>query len=271
MAEKIVSSKKEIGRIKLYVEGLDEQIEGGVPEGHVVLVCGVAGTMKSSFTFNVVYNEVLLKNKTALYITLEQSSSSLLNHMTNVGFDLTKIPLQVVSDIGEIDAKFSKIAGKKGALVMADLGAIRKEMKGTKIGPSGDWLNALKNIVKRLKEKAGCDLFVLDSLSALYVLSKFENPRTELFYTFEFLRDLGLTTFIISEMPLNRSKYGEYEVEDFLSDGIIRLDLVERQRKVTREIAIVKMRTTACNTDIFSLEVERGKFKALYGGQPALI
>lgn len=271
MVEKLIKNKKEIKRIPLYIKELDEQMEGGIPEGYITLISGTSGTMKSTLVFNVLYNEVL-KGKIALYVSLEQSCPSLLNHLINVGFDPDKLNLLLINSFSELNVKFGAIKkSNKGTLIMADIGAVRKEIRGTKVGPSGDWLNVIKNIVKKLKEKAGCDLFVLDSLSALYVLSKFENPRTELFYTFEFLRDLGITTYLVSEMPLDKSKYGAFEIEDFLADGIIRVELVERQRKVTREISIVKMRATDCNIDLFTLEVKNGKFRALYGGQTALI
>ena len=52
---------------------------------------------------------------------------------------------------------------------------------------------------------------------------------------------------------------------------MIKLDLVERHRKVSREITIIKMRSTHANNDVFTLDFANGKFKALYGGQPALI
>lgn len=268
--DKVINDKKQIKRIKTYIYGLDDQIEGGIPEGHITLVCGISGTMKSSLCFNILYNEVL-GGKNALYISLEQSSTSLLNHLVNMEFDLKKINLVIISDISKINEELAKIKSGKGALVMTDIGAIRKEIKMTKIGPSGDWLNVMKNVAKKMTQKPGCDLFVLDSLSALYVLTSFEHPRAELFYLFEFLRDLSITTFLVSEMPLDRNKYGDFEIEDFLADGVIKLDLVQRQRKITREISIVKMRATDCNIDVFSLEFEGGKFKALYGGKPALI
>lgn len=267
---KAVNDKKQVGRIKTYIEGLDEQLEGGIPQKHIVLVCGIAGTMKSSLSFNILYNEVL-KGRKALYVSLEQSSTSLLGHLANMGFDMSQINLVTVSDISKVDSEFSKTKSGKGALVITDIGTIRKEIKTTKIGPSGDWLNVIKNLVKKMKQKSGCDLLVVDSLSALYVLTNFEHPRAELFYLFEFLRDAEITTLLITEMPLDRSKYGDFEIEDFLADGVIKLDLVQRQRKVTREISIVKMRATDCNIDVFSLEFEGGKFKALYGGKPALI
>lgn len=271
MVEQIVSDKKQIKRIRLYVEGLDQEMEGGVPENHVVLICGTAGTMKSSLAFNILYNEVVNNNKIGLYICLEQSTNSLINHMINMGYDMSRANLFLINDFAELDERMNKAKLSKGALIIADLGTIRKEVKRTTTHPTGDWFNVLKNLVKKVKTNVGCNLFVLDSLNALYVLSSFENPRTELFYAFEFFRDCDLTTFLISETPLDGSKFGYYEVEDFLADGVIKLELVARQRKVTREISIVKMRKTSCNTDVFTLEVDRGRFRALYGGQTALI
>ena len=269
MTEQLVTSKSQIKRIPMYIQGLDEQMEGGIPEGHVNLIAGTAGTMKSTIAFNVLYNEVK-KGKIALYVSLEQSCNSLLNHMVNVGYDLSKVNIFIVDDLGELDEKLNKAKITKGALVMADMGVIRREIKDS-TGQTGGWFNAIKNVVKKLKTTCGCQLFVVDSLAALYVLSQFENPRTELFYAFEFFRDLNITTFLVSEMPLDGKKYGQYEVEDFLADGVVKLELVARQRKITREISVVKMRKTNASIDVFSLEVDGGTFKALYGGQTALI
>jgi len=267
----MIENNKELKRIKLYIEGFDEQLQGGIPEGHVTLICGTAGTMKSSISFNVLYNEAL-EGRTGLYVSLEQSAKSLLEHAENMGYDLSKINIVIISDIAKLKDKIKDIkSAKGGSLVISDLGAIRKEIKGTKIGPSGDWLNVIKNIIKKLKAEAQCDFFILDSLSALYVLSSFDDPRTKLFYIFEFLRDIGLTTFLISEMPLSKSKYSEYEVEDYLADGIILLQQTERFRKVIREISIIKMRATDCNTDVFTLEYKNKRFYAMQGGKPPLV
>src|SRR3989344_3474645 len=197
MSEALVTNKSQIKRVPMYIQGLDENMEGGIPQGHVNLIAGTAGTMKSTVTFNVLYNEVQ-KGKIALYVSLEQSCNSLLNHMVNVGYDLGKINIFIVDDLGELDEKINKAKISKGALVMADLGVIRKEIKDT-TGKQGGWFNAIKNLLKKLKTTCGCDHFVLDSLAALYVLADFENPRTELFHAFEFFRDLDITTFLISE------------------------------------------------------------------------
>ncbi|UCF09195.1 MAG: hypothetical protein JSW28_00930, partial [Thermoplasmata archaeon] len=41
-----------------YINGLDKQLEGGIPEEHIVLIAGAAGTMKSSIAYNILYNNV---------------------------------------------------------------------------------------------------------------------------------------------------------------------------------------------------------------------
>ena len=259
----IIKSKKEIKRIKTYLNGLDENMEGGIPKGHIVLISGSSGTMKSSVSFNILYNEAV-KGNIGVYITLEQSSASIIQHMVNMDFDLLKINLIILSDISQIDKDLKSIkSSKKGSLIMADLGAIRKKVKDTKFSSSSDWLNAIKNLSAKIVQDTKCELFVLDSMSALYALSKFDDPRTKLFFIFEFLRELGLTSFLISETSPDKTKFTEFGVGEYLADGIIHLQLTERYRKVTREISIVKMRATNCNLDIFTLEYNDKGFNAL--------
>jgi KaiC/GvpD/RAD55 family RecA-like ATPase len=258
----------------MYIQGLDENIQGGIPDGYITLICGTAGTMKSSVCFNSVYYEAVLKNKVALYLSLEQSYPSLLNHLINMGYDLSKVNVLLINDLSNISNLLSQLKqSKKGSLIFADLGCIRKEIKDVKLSSTANtgWINVIKNLVKKIKTDIGLDLMVLDSLSALYVLSKFENPRIELFYIFEFLRDLDITSFLISEMPLDASKYSEFGVEDYLCDGLIYLRLSQFRRAVVREISVVKLRSTQVNTDVFSLEYKNNRFQALYGGQNPLL
>ncbi|MFQ5553017.1 MAG: RAD55 family ATPase, partial [Thermoplasmata archaeon] len=45
-------------RVPTFVEGFDQALGGGIPEGSVVLVCGTPGTMKTSLVFSVLYHNV---------------------------------------------------------------------------------------------------------------------------------------------------------------------------------------------------------------------
>lgn len=270
MPPRLVADKHEIKRIRTYINGLDENVQGGIPEGHITLISGAAGTMKSSITFNVLYHEAV-NGSNGLYISLEQSAESLLNHMTNMDYDFSKINLVVIKDLAELSAKMQVINRSKGSIFIVDVGCVRKEIRDIQTDNNKSWLNVIKNVIKKVSVESNTRVFVLDSLSALYVLSRFENPRIELFMIFEFLRDMNITSFLISEMPLDGSKFSEYEIEDFLADAIIVLKLTPFRRQVVREISVVKMRTTACNNDIFSLEFKNGQFYALYGGQNPLL
>jgi len=42
-------------RVKTHVDGLDELVGGGIPKGHVVLISGLPGTMKSSLTYAILH------------------------------------------------------------------------------------------------------------------------------------------------------------------------------------------------------------------------
>jgi KaiC/GvpD/RAD55 family RecA-like ATPase len=187
-------------------------------------------------------------------------------------YDLSTINLVLISDVSKLAEKIEELKGRRegGTLIMVDIAALRKQVKETNTDPSGDWVNVIKNIVKKLKTWLRCDLLVLDSLSALYALSDFTEARSKLFYIFEFLRDVEITSYVITEMYAPK-KYGEYGVEDYLADGIVHLEMLEKMRKVERTLSIVKMRATNCNLDVFTLEFEGGKFKVLYGGEPPLI
>lgn len=268
---KLVSDKHEIKRVRTYINGLDEHIQGGIPEGHITLVSGAAGTMKSSVSFNILYHEAVNGNN-GIYVSLEQSAESLVTHMINMDYDFSRINLVIVKELAELSGQIKQVQkNDKGSMFIVDIGTIRKEIRDINTDNNRSWLNVVRNIVKKVSVEADAHLFVLDSLSALYVLTRFENPRIELFMIFEFLRDMDITSFLISEMPLDGSKFSEYEIEDFLSDAIIVIKLTPFRRQVVREISIVKMRTTACNNDIFSLEFKNGQFYALYGGQNPLL
>jgi circadian clock protein KaiC len=265
-----VKDKREIKRVPTYINGLDENLQGGIPEGHITLISGAAGTMKSSVTFSILYREAVAGHN-VLYISLEQSAESLVTHMVNMGFDFSRVNLVIVKELSELQAKIKGATPGKGSLYVVDIGAIRKEIRDINTDNNKSWLNVIKNVIRKLVVEGQIKRIVLDSLSALYVLTRLENPRIELFLIFEFLRDLEITSYLISEMPLDGSKFSEYEIEDFLSDGIIVIKLTPFRRQVVREISVVKMRTTACNNDIFSLEFKNGQFYALYGGQNPLL
>ena len=231
--------KKVKGRVKTYIQGLDERMQGGIPQGYVVLVCGTAGSMKSSFTFNIIYNAAKNEGKKGLYVSLEQERGSLLRQMKKLGMNIKEV---------------------KELITLIELREPRKRGGKDTFFKKGDWMEALLSQIQNYKKTMGFELLVIDSLDALYALTTIKDPRTEIFHFFRGLRNLGITTFIITEMPQSRKEFGKYEVESFLSDGIIHLSIERLGNTVGRYVNIAKMRETRHATDFFPLVVDENGF-----------
>lgn len=229
----------ERGRIRTYVQGLDEQLEGGIPEGYIVLIQGMPGTMKSSLAYSILYHNAKENGIPGLYISLEQNKDILLEHMKSLKMDHELV---------------------KDKLSVIDFGLVRKKIEGLKeTNPA--WLDVAKMYFKTMKKSSDYKLLVIDSLSVLEIIGRIENRRSELFKFFEWLRELNATTFLVSEA------YSESNVvqgEDFLADGIIHLKmerLLRDEVNVQRRIRIAKMRSTNHNTSYFILVRSGDKFQ----------
>ena len=263
-----------VKRMKLHIEGYDTDLGGGIPLNTVNIITGTTGTMKTSLSFNTIYHEAKLHNKICLYISLEETFESLMSQMRSLTLDLNAVDIARVGyDLKELRKNKNNILKdkKKGGIIVSDLGKVRKELAGKELAPNENWFFLTKALIKEIKELIGLDILVIDSLSSLHVLSALENPRVKLFYFFEFLRDLEITSFLLSEMPHDESRLSTYEEEPYLADGLLKLTMSNRHRKISREIAMLKLRSTDFNKDVFTLEFKKGKFYALYGGQVPLV
>ncbi len=226
-------------RIKTYVAGFDESLGGGIPEGYVILVSGTPGTMKSSFSYSVGYHNALNNGMKAAYITLEQGKDILLEHM---------------SSLGMMDPKAYE------NLSILDMGTIRKNLSF--LQAKGSWLDLFKMYANNLVKADNVRLLVLDSLDVLEVMAKFEDRRTDLYYLFEWLRGLGVTSILISEKPMDFSPTAPARDEAYLADGIIHLGLHHTSDVyVQRRIRCIKMRSTKHETGYYALVWEDGHFE----------
>ncbi len=237
-------------RVRTYIPGLDDDIlRGGVPQGHVVLLRGGSGTMKSSMAYYSLYRNAQ-HGVPGLYVTLEQSAGSLLEHVASLGLQATTVSERLpVLDLSRGREQLEQTALKVASLASPSMS-------------TGDaLLTALKSKLTGLRTKLGYELLVIDSWDALELILDFQDPRTETFSFFEWLRDLGVTSFLISEEPAADAPTDVLDVE-FLADGILHLTMVPvTETSFQRRLQCTKMRSVNQNSDEHTLLFENAAFE----------
>jgi len=228
-------------RMYTYVEGLDEALNGGIPEGHVVIVAGPPGTLKSSLCLSIAAFNAAKERRPSLYITLEESRDSFQVQARSLG-----LPLE--------DAA--------GLLMFLDA----RDLRAAVSRAGEDWVDAFVAGIEALRNERPFDLLVLDALEGLEAIARFPDRRRAIFRLFEHLRALAVTTLVIAERPdilfQGNVVYGRWS-EDFLADGILHLrQHIVSEVNVVRRIRIVKMRGTRHETGYMALVVDDGRLRA---------
>lgn len=224
-------------RLKTYVEGLDELLHGGIPWGHVVLVQGLPGTMKSSLCLSILFHQAALASQRCLYLSFEEPTQSLLAQMTSLGLHLEE---------------------RRGNLMIVDREIMRNLLASSPVP-----LGGLKEALSAIQATSGIDLLVIDCLQAIDVLTGVADRRPELQELFDWMRDLDVTSFIVTEGPdwttgSRPQRHDEY----YLADGIIQLRMSPiSELDEERQLRIVKMRGTKHETGYHALVLERGRFR----------
>ncbi len=225
------------GRVKTYIQGFDDKLSGGIPDGSVVLVAGEPGTLKSTAVFSIMYNNAMKENRSGIFISLEQGRESLVRHLKGMGMDPK-----------DVEDKVS----------IVDLSVIRRNLDGM---TNRTWLDIFKMYAQNMKNALDFNMMAIDSLPVLEVMARFQSPREDMFQLFEWVKTLNATTFIISEMGAGEMHYGKHG-EEFIADGIIhvKMECVD-DANIQRRIRCVKMRGAAHSPNYYLLMFQNGTFQ----------
>ncbi len=231
----------ERNRIQTHVRGLDEALGGGLPEGYIVLVSGAPGTMKSSLAFSILYENARQEGRKGAYFTLEQSKDMLLEHMASMG----------MADAQALEK-----------LSLLDMGNIRKNLNF--LQGRGTWIELFKMYCNNVMKADRISTLVIDSLDVLETMAKMQDRRSDLYFLFDWLRDLGPLTLLISEKPIDVGPTSHAPDEAYLADGILQVGMhPTTDLYVQRRVRIIKMRATKHETGYYALAWEDGKFEAI--------
>lgn len=217
-----------MNRTKSGIPGLDELIGGGFVEGSTVLVSGGAGTGKTIFGLQFMYSGASKFNEPGVFVTLETRPRDLRIEAKQFGWDLEE--LEKRNAIVIVDA-----ASSKAQLPTSEKFALRR----------GFDVSTLAEEIYKAIEESKARRLVVDCISALGI--RFDEPlevRNELFRISALLNELKVTSLLLSE-KIARDSQSRAGVEQFITQGLISLNLVEEKDNLIREMLIWKMRQTS--------------------------
>ncbi len=219
-------------KVQTGIKGFDKLVDGGIPSGNTVLLCGTPGTGKTIFGLEYLYNGAVVFKEKGLYISFEEKKSNLLNQASAFGWDLASLE-------------------NKKMLYVQSIPAASLE-KGT------------PGMLLRMIKQKGISRVVVDSLSTLTMNTPLltNHPHTldtltVKRYVYDVVQKLSLSgaTIILVSHSHNDATMSIDGVSEFICDGIIKLHSQTLGGEYSRALRVAKMRSIKNDEDIHPLEI----------------
>ena len=209
---------RHLPKVPIGIEGLDEILGGGLPQGRPTLVCGSAGCGKTLLAMEFLVRGATQFNEPGVFMSFEEDSKELTQNVASLGFDLKDLTARKMIALDHVHLERNEIQ-ESGEY----------DLKGLfiRLGHAVDTIHA-----KRV---------VLDTIESLF--SGLPNPlilRAELRRLFRWLKDKGLTAIVTGER--GESMLTRQGLEEYVSDCVILLDHRVTDLVSTRRLRVVKYR-----------------------------
>jgi KaiC domain protein len=205
-------------RVKTGIEGLDEMLQGGLPESHIVVIMGSFGTGKTTFGLQFLV-EGLRNGEPCMFISLEEDKDSITKNAAAFGWGLSK------------------------ALESKKLGLFKLEPSDAKTT-----VTRIKSDLPKFIKSFGAKRVVIDSVSLLNMMFSDEaERRSNLFNLCQLLRTTGATTLLTAEVKDENPRSSRDGLAEYTADGVVLLQSDEMREggEVQLTIRILKMRRSA--------------------------
>ena len=202
-----------INRIETGIDGLDELVQGGVPENSVTLVSGGPGTGKTLCCSQFLW-EGLQRGQSCLFITMEEEADDILEDAHEFGWNF-------------------KDYQEKGDFNISYINPFRVD-------------SGFDHHIREKIEEVGADRIVIDSTSVIGMYAKSKGDvRRQLYEMIKMLKNSDVTTVMTAEAPKGEEgKISRYGVEEFVADSVIVLHYMGIGGGIYRNVEIPKIRKT---------------------------
>ncbi|MCM2325083.1 MAG: AAA family ATPase [Candidatus Woesearchaeota archaeon] len=222
-------------RIKFFIDSIDGALDGGIPKKNTVLLAGSAGTGKTTLAMQFLFNGAK-KNEKSLFLTMYEPEIRLKEYFEEFSFYDQNL---VVS----------------GDMALVDLRPIfMKNKKNFNFIKVNEVLDYIALQLQKYKPKR----VVIDSITSVCNYFKDDSMIREFIFSLcNLLFLFDCTTLLVSEVGPTERRYSNFNIEEFIADGIIYLQNYERKNRLVKTLQIVKMRGTEHKEDVFALNISK--------------
>jgi circadian clock protein KaiC len=226
-----------IPKIATQIEGLDEVLHGGLPQGRTTLISGGPGSGKTLLALEFAYRSAL-SGVPGIFLTFEETAESIRQNTLSFGWDLASLE-------------------KAGKLFL--MGGQVEPLKAI----SGDFnLKGLLAIIEGKSKEMGAERIVIDALDVL--LLSFKDPsreRQQIQLLHQWLNKEGMTAILTAKNLKTTDASSAYNHLDFMSDCVIYLDQRVSNQVSTKRIQIIKYRGSSFGSNEYPfLVTDNGLF-----------
>lgn len=238
------------------IDGLDKMLNGGLPSGRCVLVCGGPGSGKTIFCMQFLLHGAKHSDEPGLFVSLDEDTLNLREEMKGFGWNLEELE-------------------KKKKLAIVDASPIRRPRTEVKLEDS--WIGkrnfSMVSLVEAIRTKAeeiDAKRVAVDPIIALMLQYPVSSQRRmAVLELVEFLTRLQTTSVITTEL---RSLAVEREIrpEEFLAHGVIVLQSYVDNKEIVRAIQVEKMRGISHDDQIHPYKITRNGIE-VFAEEQALV
>lgn len=244
-------------KITTGIDGLDELIGGGIPEGRTILVIGGPGSGKTILCSQFLYKGIYENKENAVFVSLDEGKDNLYSEMHQFGWDFRK---------AEGEGKFALIdATRMSRVAMLKEKLYKEESKSLR----GKALSVDKLIEELQAKIAQVDAkrVAVDTLAALtYRFPDLIERRNTIVDLIESLADLKVTSLVTTELGYLGLERNALE-EEFLVHGVIMMQTLFSGGTTTRAMQVEKMREAKVNPSLVPYSIDRNGIE-VYANMP---
>ncbi len=220
-------------RVSTGIKGLDEVLRGGLPKGRTILVVGSPGSGKTTFALQFLVGGSKA-GEPGLYVTLDEKPERVKSDLASFNWDMDSLERDgrlTFIDATQLRRPRERVI-QSGIDVESPVNLILPELT----------LRSLAATIRRVAAEESVQRIAIDPVTSLMLRYPEESKRRRAFLLFfDALESTGCSCIVTSELRTSMLAR-RFQLEEFLSHGVVLLHTIVHEGNVIRAIQVEKMR-----------------------------